>query len=169
MQTIKKVILVLICLFVLLTSFVFSGAALQLPGGELPDMPYEDMLAMFDPYAVTPLIEAQYAFYPSNDFGFNDLILTSNEFIFAENLPFGSNTAVVSCKQFNGAVCLFFLDSTKQTIFAQRWNANNGQCAVEILSYSPIYRIAYSPWTGLAVSFGGQIGLTNQWVTVYSS
>lgn len=166
MQTIKKVILVVICLVVLLTSFVAPISATELPDADIPFTPYEDMIDVLDPYAPMPLIEAQYAFYADNEFRFNNLVYEDVNFLYREYLPYGDDTVVIGFRKDESVIYLLFFDAKSTNIFGFAWNPNTGYCAYQFQSLAPVYRIAYSLKYGYPVSFASATGLTDAGVSV---
>ena len=162
MQTIKKVILVVICLVVLLTSFLTPVAAVDtIDSDSLPPCeptPYQDIIDVFGPYYMMPLIDQVYAFLASDDFGINDYVYSTGEFIYYEDLPYGMDTVVVGFRLATNALYLFFMDSSVPGTVIQRWS-DTGYCNVTVRSSSPIYRIGFSLKSSNLISFSGYTGL----------
>lgn len=139
----------------------------DLPDVELPDTPLQDMVDVMDPYAMMPLIDQQYNWLgdasKQDGFEFTEVVLNSKNFLYYEYLPYGSDTLVLGFRnKSNTALYLVFLDAYASNIILQTWNNNNGRCAFEIMSLSPIYRMGFALQTGEYISFYGRYGLTDK-------
>lgn len=173
MQTIKKVILVVICLVVLLTSLVLPSVAVDIKFQvedlfpiELPDTPMQDLIDVWDPYAPMLMLTQTQNWLGDasklDGFQLSKAVLNSPHFIYADDLPFGSDTLVFGFRNnINTAIYFIYLNAKAHNIVLQTWNENNGRCAINVMSDSPIYRIGYGMAQGNLISFNGHTGLTD--------
>lgn len=161
MKLIKQITCLVVCFVLLSSSFMVGYAAEDLT------FPSEHYYATLYPnagvYSVATLsdIVPQYDWYANSSFSFSDAILSGDDFILYEDLPYGLDTIVVCCN-YGFTVLLFFLngDATVVPSLIETWNAN-GKCMIALMSTSPIFRIGYNTGSGKPIQFLSYTGLTN--------
>lgn len=126
----------------------------------------QDLIDVWDPYAPMLMLTQTQNWLGDasklDGFQLSKAVLNSPHFIYADDLPFGSDTLVFGFRNnINTAIYFIYLNAKAHNIILQTWNANNGRCGVEIMSDSPIYRIGYGMAQGNLISFNGHTGLTD--------
>ncbi len=95
------------------------------------------------------------------DFGLNNLILKSSNFIPLDNLPYGTDSGVIAFQVNNKNTYQFIVNAFSDCYVFRNpaySDSNLGKVNVSIVSSSPIYRIGYTTSGGLA-SVNGHSGL----------
>jgi len=108
----------------------------------------------------TPKAPNSYTVTGSTTFGINSKIITNDDFIFHENLPYGLDSLVVSFTLNDLHNYHYITDSKADVVFLRNWNwSETEKLRVTMISSEPIYRVAYNGTTGNYASMNSASGL----------
>lgn len=108
--------------------------------------------------SVSLMADIEYTYTASNDFGISEAMLSSDQFLYLDDLPYGKDSLIIAGRV--PTVTYFFVLNSKVDNIIGYENASNGRVRIALYSKDTIYRYAFIIDSGSFASFSGSKGLT---------